>query len=61
MRVPPTSFNSRPCLIVNSVGVGDRVVIPIYAMNTDKEVWGKDSFEFKSVLQPASVPALKLI
>ncbi|KAF9645313.1 cytochrome P450 [Thelephora ganbajun] len=26
---------------------GDRLLIPIYAMNTDRDIWGKDAFEFK--------------
>ena len=34
---------------MNSIGEGDRVSIPIYAMNTDKDVWGDDALEFKCV------------
>jgi len=32
----------------SSIGMnkGDRVVIPIYSMNTDKDIWGKDALEF---------------
>jgi len=30
-----------------SMGKGDNILIPIYAMNTDKDIWGKDAFEFK--------------
>lgn len=30
-----------------SMSEGDRLMIPIYAMNTDKDVWGEDAFEFK--------------
>ena len=26
---------------------GDRITIPIYAMNTDKDMWGSDALEFK--------------
>ena len=29
---------------------GDKFVIPIYAMNTDKDIWGGDAFEFKCVI-----------
>jgi len=25
-------------------------MIPIYAMNTDKDIWGKDALEFKCAL-----------
>jgi len=28
---------------------GDGIVIPIYAMNTDKDIWGEDASEFKCV------------
>jgi cytochrome P450 len=31
---------------------GDTVLIPIYAMNTDKDVWGDDALEFKCVFDP---------
>lgn len=36
-------------LFSNSVSEGDRLLIPIYAMNTDKDIWGADAFEFKCV------------
>ena len=36
-----------PRLFVNSINEGEKVVIPIYAMNTDKDIWGEDAFEFK--------------
>ena len=26
---------------------GDGLTIPIYAMNTDKDMWGSDALEFK--------------
>ena len=26
---------------------GEKLLIPIYAMNTDKDVWGSDALEFK--------------
>ena len=29
---------------------GDNLLVPIYAMNTDKDVWGSDAFEFKYAL-----------
>lgn len=29
------------------VSAGDKVLIPIYAMNTDKDIWGDDALEFK--------------
>ena len=29
---------------------GDGLLVPIYAMNTDKDVWGSDALEFKYVL-----------
>ena len=29
---------------------GDNVLVPIYAMNTDKDVWGSDALEFKYAL-----------
>ena len=35
---------------------GDTVLVPIYAMNTDKDVWGSDALEFKYALD--SVPLL---
>ena len=38
-----------PCLFVNSINEGEKLLIPIYAMNTDKDVWGRDAFEFKCV------------
>ena len=31
---------------------GDNVLVPIYAMNTDKDVWGSDALEFKYALNP---------
>jgi len=37
----------------NSVGEGDTFVIPIYVMNTDKDIWGEDAFEFKCVFNQA--------
>ena len=37
---PPRSF-------MNSISEGDKVLIPIYAMNTDRDVWGEDSLEFR--------------
>ncbi|KAF9778944.1 cytochrome P450 [Thelephora terrestris] len=30
-----------------SMSEGDTITIPIYAMNTDKDIWGDDSLEFK--------------
>jgi cytochrome P450 len=30
-----------------SMSKGDGLTIPIYAMNTDKDIWGSDAFEFK--------------
>lgn len=36
-------------LFANSIGQGGTVLIPIYAMNTDKDVWGDDALLFKSV------------
>jgi cytochrome P450 len=30
-----------------SMSAGDRLVVPIFAMNTDKDLWGADAFEFK--------------
>ena len=36
-----------PHLFVNSMNEGDRLMIPIYAINTDKDVWGRDALEFK--------------
>ena len=38
---------------------GDRVLIPIYAMNTDKDIWGEDAFEFKYVFSHPSSPFRK--
>ena len=38
-----------PRLSVYSMSKGDKLLIPIYAMNTDKDIWGNDAFEFKSV------------
>ena len=32
-------------------------MIPIYAMNTDKDIWGKDSLEFKYVLDYLPSPS----
>ena len=32
------------------MGKGDYLLVPIYAMNTDKDVWGSDAFEFKYAL-----------
>ena len=29
---------------------GDNLLVPIYAMNTDKDVWGGDALEFKYAL-----------
>ena len=29
---------------------GDNVLVPIYAMNTDRDVWGSDALEFKYAL-----------
>ena len=31
----------------NSMAKGDGLLIPIYAMNTDKDIWGADALEFK--------------
>jgi hypothetical protein len=31
------------------MSTGDRLVVPIFAMNTDKDLWGADAFEFKYV------------
>jgi len=30
-----------------SMSEGDGLLIPIYAMNTDKDIWGSDALEFK--------------
>ena len=32
------------------MGKGDNLLVPIYAMNIDKDVWGSDAFEFKYAL-----------
>lgn len=40
---------TRSRLSVYSMSKGDKLLIPIYAMNTDKDIWGRDSFEFKYV------------
>lgn len=45
-----------PHLLSHSMGKGDKVLIPIYAMNTDKDIWGNDALEFKCVFN--SVPSL---
>ena len=29
---------------------GDKLLIPIYAMNTDKDIWGTDALEFRCAL-----------
>lgn len=31
------------------VSKGDRVIIPILALNVLKEIWGEDAYEFKFV------------
>jgi hypothetical protein len=36
-----------PCLFVNRIGKGESLLIPIYTMNTDKDIWGRDALEFK--------------
>jgi len=36
-----------PCPNVNSMAEGEKLLIPIYAMNTDKDIWGGDALEFK--------------
>ena len=38
---------THPYLFAHSISEGDRVLIPIYAMNTDRDVWGDDSLEFR--------------
>jgi len=35
---------------VHSMSKGDKLMIPIYAMNTDKDIWGEDALEFKCAL-----------
>ena len=46
---------TRVRLLVNRIIEGDKVTIPIYAMNTDKNVWGYDALEFRCVFSTGGV------
>jgi cytochrome P450 len=40
----------------NRIIKGDKVTIPIYAMNTDRDIWGDDALQFKCVFSLISLP-----
>jgi len=46
----PRPFGFDPYSPVHSMNEGDKLMIPIYAMNTDSHIWGKDALEFRCAL-----------
>lgn len=40
---------------------GEKVLIPIYAMNTDKDIWGGDALEFRYVFNLVLLPFKRML